>query len=155
MAEKTIKHTAGREFHDLFREVFELHGVLLSVMDRVHEQAGLSTSQHKIIRALSHIGPATVPDMAIFLGVSRQFVQTVCNDLNSRGFLEFGDNPRHKRSKLAALTEPGRIAFRQARQKEDNIIEQALPGINPEKATEACKLLECIRKAVQKIPKDG
>ena len=64
------------------------------------------------------------------MGVSRQFVQTVCNDMLSRGFIEFTDNPRHKRSKLAALTESGRIAFRQARQKENEIIEQALPGID-------------------------
>ena len=154
MTEQTIKHTAGREFHDLFREVFELHAALLGIMDKVHEQAGLSTSQHKVIRALSHIGPATVPDMAVFLGVSRQFVQTVCNDLHSRGFLEFSDNPRHKRSKLTEITEPGRIAFQQARRKENKIIEQALPGINPDKAAQACELLESIRKAVQKIPND-
>ncbi len=106
------------------------------------------------MRALSHIGPATVPDMAAVLGVSRQFVQTVCNDMLSRGFIEFTDNPRHKRSKLAALTESGRIAFRQARQKENEIIEKALPQIDPDKATEACKLLEFVRKAVQKIPDD-
>ena len=154
MAEKTIKHTAGKELHDLFREVFELHAALSSIMDKVHEQAGLSTSQHKIMRTLSHLGPATVPDLAALLGVSRQFVQTVCNDLLSRGFLEFTDNPRHKRSKLAILTEPGRIAFRQARQKEDTIIEEALPAIDPGKAAEACELLEGIRKAVQKIPND-
>ena len=154
MAEKTIKHTAGKELHDLFRVVFELHAALSSIMDMVHEQAGLSTSQHKIMRALSHIGPGTVPDMAAVLGVSRQFVQTVCNDLLSHGFLQFTDNPRHKRSKLAILTEPGRIAFRQARQKEDTIIEEALPAIDPGKAAEACELLECIRKAVQKIPND-
>ena len=90
----------------------------------------------------------------IYLGVSRQFVQTVCNDMLSRGFIEFTDNPRHKRSKLAALTESGRIAFRQARQKENEIIEQALPGIDSDKVIEACKLLECVRKAVQKIPND-
>jgi DNA-binding MarR family transcriptional regulator len=50
-----------------------------------------------------------------------------------RGFIEFTDNPRPKRSKLAALTESGRIAFRQARQKENEIIEMdfdkpQLPG---------------------------
>jgi len=154
MAEKTIKHTAGKELHDLFREVFELHTALSGIMDKVHEQAGLSTSQHKIMRTLSHIGPATVPDLAALLGVSRQFVQTVCNDLLSHGFLQFTDNPRHKRSKLAILTEPGRSAFRQARQKEDTIIEEALPEIDPGKAAEACELLEGIRKAVQKIPND-
>ena len=154
MAEKTIKHATGKALHDLFGEVFELHNALSTIMDKVHEQAGLSTSQHKIMRALSHIGPGTVPDMAAVLGVSRQFVQMVCNDLLSRRFIEFTDNPRHKRSKLAALTESGRIAFRQARQKENEIIKQALPGIDPDKAIEACKLLKCVRKAVLKIPND-
>lgn len=152
MAEKNIKRTAGKEFHDLFREVFELQAVLSNIMDKVHEQAGLSTSQLKIMRALSNIGPGTVPDIAAVLGVSRQFVQTVCNDLLSSGFLEFTDNPRHKRSKLASLTEPGRSAFSQARQKENEIIEKALPNIDPGKATEACELLGYIRKTVQKIP---
>jgi DNA-binding MarR family transcriptional regulator len=154
MEEKNIKHTVGKQLHDLFREVFQLHTALSSIMDKVHEQAGLSTSQHKIMGALDHIGPGTVPDMAAVLGVSRQFVQTVCNDLLSRGFIEFADNPRHKRSKLAVLTESGRIAFRQARQKENEIIEQAMPGIDPDRATDARELLEWIRKAVQKIPND-
>lgn len=154
MAEKTIKHATGKALHDLFREVFELRNALSTIMDKVHEQAGLSTSQHRIMRALNHIGPATVPDMAALLGVSRQFVQTVCNDLLSQGFLVFTDNPRHKRSKLASLTEPGRLAFQQARQKEDKIIEQVLPGIEPDKVKEACELLKSIRKTVQKISND-
>ena len=149
MAQITIKHKTGKALHDLFREVFKLQAALSGIMDTVHEQAGLSTSQHKIMRALSHIGPATVPDIASMLGVSRQFVQTVCNNLLSFEYIEFAANPRHKRSKLAALTERGRNAFRQARKNENKIIEQALPGIDPVKATEACKLLENIRTAVQ------
>ena len=150
MEQKTVKHKSGKALHDLFREVFELHAALSVIMDTVHEQAGLMTSQHKIMRALSDIGPATVPDIAAVLGVSRQFVQTVCNNLLSCEFIEFAANPRHKRSKLAVLTERGRNAFRQARKNENRIIEQALPGIDPVKATEACKLLESIRTAVQK-----
>ncbi len=152
MEQKTVKHKTGKALHDLFREVFKLHTALSEIMDRVHEQAGLSTSQHKIMRALSNLGAGTVPDIAAVLGVSRQFVQKVCNDLLSCEFLEFTDNPRHKRSKLAALTELGRSAFRQARQKENEIIEKALPNIDPEKVTETRELLECIRKTVQKIP---
>jgi hypothetical protein len=44
------------------------------------------------------------------------------------------------------------IAFQQARQKENTIIEEALPDIDPGKAAEVCKMQECIQKAVQKIP---
>ncbi|MDJ0986908.1 MAG: hypothetical protein QNJ26_15320 [Desulfobacterales bacterium] len=59
-------------------------------------------------------------------------------------------NPRHKRSKLVALSDRGRNAFRQARRNENKIIEQALPGIDPQKAIEAHKLLASIRTAIDK-----
>jgi DNA-binding MarR family transcriptional regulator len=149
MPKKSNQQMAGQVLHDLFREVFELQASLSAIMDKVHERAGLSTSQHKIIRALSNLGPATVPDLAAALGVTRQFVQTVCNNLKASGFLEFKENPRHKRSRLLALTDAGRIAFQQARQKENEIIEKALPAIQPGKAEDAGRLLKSIRKAVQ------
>ena len=148
MTKKAIQHHSGQVLHDLFREVFALHAALSAVMDKVHEQAGLNTSQHKIMRSLTQIEPATVPDIGAMLGVSRQFVQTVCNDLLARGFIEFKKNPRHKRSKFAELTETGRIAFRNARQKENQIVEQALPEIDPERAKETRELLKCIREAL-------
>lgn len=65
-------------------------------MDKVHRQAGMSTSLHKVIRIIRDAGPLTAPDIAALLGVSRQLVQTVCNDLMARGLIEFKDNPRHK-----------------------------------------------------------
>jgi DNA-binding MarR family transcriptional regulator len=151
MASKTPKQKAGKKLHDLFREVFELQAALSGIMDKVHLQAGLSTSRLKIIGSLNQIGPSTVPDIAASLGVSRQFVQTVCNDLFANGFLEYRENPRHKRSKLLVLTEPGRIAYRQARRNENKIIAKALPEIDPAKAEGARELLELIRKSVQKI----
>ncbi|WP_051012442.1 MarR family winged helix-turn-helix transcriptional regulator [Desulfobacula toluolica] len=138
----------GKIIHNLFLEVFALHDVLFGIMDKVHEQAGLATSQHKVILVLTHTGPVTVPDIADRLGVSRQFVQTVCNQLSSRGFLQFIDNPRHKRSKLAVLTDPGRTAFQAAQQKENEIIERALPDLDPEKTAQACRLLKTIRQSL-------
>ena len=149
MAEKTIKHQKGKVLHDLFREVFALHAALAEVMDKVHEQAGLSTAQLKIMNVLNHMGPATVPDIAAELSVSRQFVQTVCNHLLGNELLEFTDNPRHKRSKLAALTEPGRNALKQARDNENKTIEKSLSEIDIDMVIDASKLLEHIRTVVQ------
>ena len=154
MAEKSDNRQAGQALHDLFREVFALHAALTRIMDAVHEKSGLSAPQHKVMSALSQMGPATVPEAAARMGVSRQFVQTVCNDLQSRGFLEFEDNPRHKRSRLATLTETGCNAYRQSRENENNLIEQTLPGINPDKVTDARNLLALVREAVEKLPQD-
>ena len=155
MAAKSHKQDTGQALHDLFREVFALQAELAAVMDKVHLQAGLSTSQNKIMRVLSRMGPATVPDMAANLKVSRQFVQTVCNDLYDRGFLEFEENPRHKRSKLLTLTARGLTAFRQARRKENAIILKALPSISSEKAAQACDLLNLIRKTISSLAEEA
>lgn len=149
MAPNADKNRLGKALHDLFTEVFALHAALSRVMDAVHEQAGLRTPQIRIMRLLNRSGPATVPDVAARLGVSRQFVQVVCNELLDRGFLEYADNPRHKRSKLAALTPAGRRALQQARQKESRIIEQALPEIEPQQAIDARRLLMQIREVLE------
>ena len=154
MGDTSRRYAGGREIHDLFREIFMTHAALTRIMDRVHEQAGLSTSQHKIMRCLIGSGPATVPDMAAALGVSRQFVQTVCNHLASRGSIEFTPNPRHKRSKLVAATEAGRAAFRQARDREDAIIANALPTMDAEKVTDACQLMGAVRAALAQVPEE-
>ena len=150
MAPRQGKTDAGKKFHDLFREIFKLQAELSNIMDRVHEEAGLSTAQHKIIRVLQVTGPATVPDTAAHLNVSRQFVQTICNNLHSNGFIEFVDNPRHKRSRLVVLTDKGHAAFQKARHNENQTIAKALKGVDAAKAAEAHDLLKQIRRTVQK-----
>ncbi|MDY6950865.1 MAG: MarR family transcriptional regulator [Thermodesulfobacteriota bacterium] len=148
MSAKASKQATGQALHDLFREVFALHGTLTAVMDEVHEQAGLSSPQIRVMRFLSQSGSATVPDVAFALGVSRQFIQKVCNDLHALGFMDFSDNPRHKRSKLVGLSPLGLKAFLKAQQKEESIIKHALPGISSKKVQEARILLATIRKKV-------
>lgn len=148
MTAQSKNQEKGKALHDLFMEIFELHAALSKIMDEVHAKAGLSTSQLKILRALRRIGPATVPDIAALLGVSRQFIQNVCNELETKGFIIFSDNPRHKRSRLAALTEPGRTIFQETRHKENMIIEQAFPEITPKEAKDAYELLKRIRFSV-------
>jgi len=155
MADNHDGTAGGKEIHDLFREIFQLHGALARIMDRVHEQAGLSTPQLKIMRTLGREGPATVPDIAALLGVSRQFVQTVCNELHGRNFLGFSNNPRHKRSRLVNLTDQGRAAFHQARKNEHAFIERAMPGLNPVRVADTCELLATIRKAVQQLASES
>jgi DNA-binding MarR family transcriptional regulator len=150
-ATRNNKNETGQVLHDLFKEVFELHSALSKIMDRVHVKAGFSTSQKKIMQTLNNIESATVPDMAASLGVSRQFVQTVCNDLFALGFLKFSDNPRHKRSKIAALTDRGVAAFQNAQQNENMIIEEAFPDIKTHRIKDAHALLQYIRKRIQSI----
>jgi len=143
---------SGREMHDLFEEVFHLQAVLATVVDQVHAEAGLGSPHKRVAEILSRRGPSTVPQVAAEMEVSRQFVQTVCNRLEEEGLLGFGPNPRHKRSRLAALTELGRATLDRVWQREGEIIQQALPKVEREPvlaATETLRLLaESLRQAL-------
>lgn len=146
---------AGRALHDLFREVFALRALLARRMDQVHGQTGLSTPQRRIARQLHRLGPATVPDVAARLGVSRQSIQVVCNELVAAGLIEFTENPRHKRSRLVVLTAAGRRALQQAQRREEAFLAQVLPDIEAEDAAAARELLARIRKALDDALKIG
>jgi DNA-binding MarR family transcriptional regulator len=149
MPQSTIEYASGARLHGLFKEVFALYGVMSEVVDEIHEKAGLRTSWIRVANTLSDLEVATVPDVAMVLNVSRQFVQTVFNDLLEQRMLFFKENPRHKRSKLASLTEYGHTVLTEAREKESAIVKQALPNIDDKSVAEAQCLLRFIREQVQ------
>lgn len=134
----------GEQIHDLLREVFALHRDLAQLMDQVHERAGMRTPQIRAAGVLDRLGPTTLPDLAAQLDVSRQFARAVCNEMRDAGLLEFRDNPRHKRSRLAALTGAGRAALALAREKEAAIIQDVLPDLDAASVTAAQDLLQHI-----------
>ena len=58
--------------------------------------------------------PQPVVQLARSMGVTRQAVQRIANDLEREGCVAFLPNPDHKRSQLVVLTEPGRALFEKA-----------------------------------------
>lgn len=146
---QTSSPARGEQLHDFFREVFKLQVQLSQVMDEVHEQAGLRTPHKRLAEALEEGREMTVPQAAARLGVSRQFVQIMCNQMAAAGLLGFFDNPRHKRSRLIRLTQEGRGALNRARRKEAAIIEQVLPQVKAEEVRRAIALTALVRGKLQ------
>jgi DNA-binding MarR family transcriptional regulator len=64
------------------------------------------------LRSLALLGPLTVPQIARMRPTSRQRMQRLANELAAEGLVEFIDNPRHRRSKLARLTSKGETRYR-------------------------------------------
>ena len=145
----------GRQLHDFFQEVFKLQHLLSRIMDTVHEQSGLSTPKRRLAETLEEGDEMTVPEAAAKLGVSRQFVQTQCNEMAALGLLSFADNPRHKRSKLIFLTRQGRERLNRAKRIEAEIIEQSMPPVDAKAVLEATSLAAALREwlmeAVEKL----
>lgn len=142
---KPSKNATGRELHAFFQEIWHLQALLSQIMDTVHEKAGLRTPQKRLAETLESGGEMTVPQAAAQMEVSRQFVQTLCNQMAASGLLAFSDNPRHKRSKLISLTKQGREVLNQAKRIEGEIIEQGMPQVDGRAVRQATELAVRLR----------
>ena len=94
----------------LFAELFEAAGTSRRWGEILASRQGLTQAQWQTLW-IAATGPLTVPQIARRLGVSRQNVQRVANDLAAAGMATFGPNPDHKSSPLLELTPAGRSAL--------------------------------------------
>lgn len=102
----------GEAFTELVLEVFRLNGLLLQAGDRLTQPVGLSSARWQVLGVVEH-GPAPVANVARIMGLTRQSVQQTADALARDGFVEYRDNPHHRRAKLIALTSRGRKALEQ------------------------------------------
>ena len=90
--------------------------------EEIHIGEGLLAGQRGILRGLDRSGPQTVPQMARARPVSRQHVQALVNPLAERGYVEFIDNPAHKRSRLVRLTAIGEKLLAAINRREERVL---------------------------------
>jgi DNA-binding MarR family transcriptional regulator len=83
----------------------------------VGQKTGLITSwgggAFGFLRSLALLGPLTVPQIAQMRPTSRQRMQRLADELAAEGFVEFIDNPKHRRSKLVQITPKGGRRYRE------------------------------------------
>lgn len=90
----------------LIAEVYDLAGRSRSTSDQFSKRHGQSVARWHVLSVLLD-GPRTVPEIAGRLGLQRQSVQRVVNELHADGLVEFAANPDHSRSRLVATSEGG------------------------------------------------
>lgn len=84
-----------------------LFHLMKAIGDAAHAEQGVNAASSAVLGALVADGPQTVPAMARAWPASRQYIQSLVNDLMSEGLVEARSNPAHRRSSLIALTERG------------------------------------------------
>ncbi|MDR7380532.1 MarR family winged helix-turn-helix transcriptional regulator [Promicromonospora iranensis] len=89
--------------------IFEVNRLLRDAGERVSAAAGQTHSRRMILQVAGD--RATVPDIARRLGLQRQSVQRVADDLVEAGLARYEDNPRHRRSRFLVTTAAGKSAL--------------------------------------------
>jgi DNA-binding MarR family transcriptional regulator len=94
----------------LIADVYEAAGAMRRRGDQTASAAGLTQARWQVLSVLSD-GDRTVPRVARRLGVSRQAVQRIVDELRDEGLVGLKTNPDHERSPLLHLTEQGSHAL--------------------------------------------
>ncbi|MDR6224189.1 MarR family winged helix-turn-helix transcriptional regulator [Desmospora profundinema] len=107
----------GDAFTELVLAVFHLNGLLLEAGDRITQPVGLSSARWQVLGVVEH-GAIPVAHVARAMGLSRQSVQQTADGLERDGFIEYRENPHHRRAKLMVLTPQGREALQYVKQRQ-------------------------------------
>jgi DNA-binding MarR family transcriptional regulator len=137
---------------ELVLEIFRLNGELIAMGDTLVADMGLTSARWQVIGAIALANtPLPIAQIARNMGLTRQAVQRVANELEGEGFVRFAPNPNHQRAKLVLLTRKGETAYAAATARWEPKA-QALGGGSSLKDIETA--LATLRRVRQRLSKD-
>lgn len=99
----------------LILSIFRLNGRLLLAGDRLVADLDLTSARWQVLGAIALAErPQPVAWLARDMGLNRQGVQRIVNEMRDDGLLEIQPNPHHRRAHLVVLTKRGKEAFEAA-----------------------------------------
>ena len=132
----------GEALTDLVLTVFRLNGRLLTAGDRLVADLGLTSARWQVLGAIA-LSPSLQPVawLARNMGLNRQGVQRIVNEMCEDGLVELRTNPHHRRAHLVALTERGEDAFASASRLQVPWANALAKGISAEELAKTRRLL--------------
>jgi DNA-binding MarR family transcriptional regulator len=132
---------------DLILETFRLNGRLLVAGDALVADVGLTSARWQVLGAIALSAvPLPVAHVARNMGLTRQAVQRLVNELEHEGLVRFAANPHHQRAKLVLLTARGQSAYAAAMKRQGPWVGRLAGGISIEELKAAAATLRTIRQ---------
>ncbi|CAH2599438.1 MarR family transcriptional regulator [Rhodovastum atsumiense] len=134
----------------LVLEVFRLNGALIAAGDALVAPLGLTSARWQVMGAVVEArGSLPVAGIARTMGLVRQSVQRIADELAEEGILRFVPNPHHRRAKLMQITDKGAAVFEAASTRWlalADALAAALPTGEPERVA---AVLHLVREQLQ------
>lgn len=140
---------ARQAWSDLVVEVFRLNGDLIEAGDALVQDLGLTSARWQVLGAIA-LSPVPLPvaHIARNMGLARQSVQRVVDDMRDDGLVHLEPNPHHRRAPLVAMTPRGEAAYEQAMARKDLWADVLTDGLSPEALDAAGTLLRTLRERI-------
>ena len=131
-------------------ETFRLNGVLLDIGNQITKPYGLTSARWQVMGAIDMASqPLTVSQIARRMGLTRQGVQRIVNDLLKMGMIESTANIDHKRAPLIWITDNGKKVMSQINEDQTAWINQLSKGTSDRQLLETLEMLQVIRQRIE------
>lgn len=139
-----------RAVTDLVIEVFRLNGDLLAAGDALVADLGLSSARWQVLGAiaLSPV-PAPVAHLARNMGLTRQAVQRLVDEMRCDGLVSLAANPHHRRAMLVVMTGKGEAAYQAALARQEGWAGALVAGLSPDGIEAAGDLLRELQQRLR------
>ena len=139
---------AGAAFTALILEIFRLNGRLLGAGDELCRDLGLTSARWQVMGGIDD-GPLPVAHIARNMGLTRQGVQRIANELAADGLVTFEDNPHHRRATLVRLSERGRSRLETISRRQAEWSNRIADGLAAGTIETAAEILAALRRRVE------
>ena len=141
---------AGDALTALILETFRLNGRLLTSGDRLIAPLGLTSARWQVLGAIHYAeAPQPVSWLARSMGLNRQGVQRVVNELEIEGLLAFRPNPNHRRAHLVVLTRKGKSAYAAAERRQIPWVNNLAKNLTTAEINRALRLMVAVRQHLE------
>ena len=131
----------------LFIESGRMNDRLAQASDALVADLGLTSARWQVLGVVVQSAePTTVSQLARTMGLARQSVQRVVNDLVRDGFCRTADNPRHARAPLIVAT--GATAYREANARREPWATALAAGISDDDLRTALTVLKALNRGL-------
>ncbi len=142
----SMSNAASDEVTALILELFRLNGRLLSAGDRLVADLGLTSARWQVLGAIAlSVTPEPVARLARNMGIQRQGVQRIVNELVDEGFVALKENSHHRRARLVVLTDKGSKTYAAATRRQRPWAERLSKGLKAKDLISTRQLLAELR----------
>ena len=152
----TQRTPAGEAVTELILEIFRLNGRLLVAGDRLVSRLGLTSARWQVLGAVALAErPEPVAWLARSMGLNRQGVQRIVNELAAEGYVALAPNPHHRRASLVVLTAKGRTAFAAIDRLQTPWVNALARGMGVEDIAAATRTVAALRRRLEEAAIGG
>ena len=150
IAEPQDQARLHRVMTGLILEVFRLNGDLLAAGDALVGDLGLTSARWQVLGAIA-LSPVPLPvaHLARNMGLTRQAVQRLVDEMRGDGLISLAANPHHRRAMLVVMTGEGRAAYQAALARQEGWATTLAAGLLPDRIAAAGDLLRELQRRLR------